>query len=170
MPAAALLDILALFQQNLVGDWENKPLPGGADGAGGPANPLSYNIMPLPETADPDGYILKNFRYHEKLHFNNADPTTTLAIAARAPNRGGTVNQDARAIFYEQQVKFAEGPQGPERRRPMATSCMLRTAPGCGCQGSFKGRVRIRPFRQAATIFLRRHKWSPNRFSSPPTS
>ncbi len=118
MPAAALLDILALFQQNLVGDWENKPLPGGADGAGGPANPLSYNIMPLPETADPDGYILKNFRYHEKLHFNNADPTTTLAIAARAPNRGGTVNQDARAIFYEQQVKFAEGPQGPRATSP----------------------------------------------------
>lgn len=118
MPALAPISILALFQQNLVGDWANVAFPGGPGGLGGPLNPLSYNIMPLPQTSDPDGYILKNFKYHEKLHFNNDNPTTTLAIAARAPNRGGQVNQDARAIFYEQQVKFAEGPQGPRAGSP----------------------------------------------------
>ncbi len=118
MPAAAPIGILALFQQNLVGNWENRPFPGAPDQQGGPLNPLSYNIMPLPQTSDPDGYILKNFKYHEKLHFNNADTANTLAIAARAPNRGGAVNQDARAMFYEQQVKFAEGPQGPRAGSP----------------------------------------------------
>jgi hypothetical protein len=61
--------------------------------------------MPLPEPADPDGYILKNFKYYEFINFND-----TLAVAAEAPNRGGLVSQNARALFYEQQVNFAEGP------------------------------------------------------------
>lgn len=112
MPSAAPINILAQFQQQLVGNWKNLDFGTDANGnpVGGDENPLSYNTMPLPETADPDGYILKNFKYHERLHFNNDQPATTLAIAARAPNRGGLVNQDARALFYEQQVQFAEGP------------------------------------------------------------
>ena len=112
MPTLAPIEILAEFQQELVGNWRN--LEFGEDAHGGPVggeeNPLSYNIMPLPQTSDPDGYILKNFKFHEKLRFNNDRVATTLTVAARAPNRGGQVNQDARALFYEQQVMFAEGP------------------------------------------------------------
>lgn len=112
MPALAPINILAEFQQELVGDWKNLDFGHDDHGVpvGGDENPLSYNIMPLPETSDPDGYILKNFKYHERLHFNNDQTANTLAVAARAPNRGGQVNQDARALFYEQQVMFAEGP------------------------------------------------------------
>lgn len=112
MPACAPINILAEFQQQLVGDWKNQDFGKNAKGksVGGENNPLSYNIMPLPQTSDPDGYILKNFKYHERLHFNNDNEVTTLAVAARAPNRGGQVNQDVRALFYEQQVMFAEGP------------------------------------------------------------
>jgi hypothetical protein len=120
MPACAPIDILTQFQQNLVGDWKN--LDFGTDGdcnpVGGEANPLSYNIMPLPQVSDPDGYILKNFKYTERLHFNDNKDATTLAIAARAPNRAGRYNQEARALFYEQQVRFAEGPAGPQDGNP----------------------------------------------------
>jgi hypothetical protein len=69
--------------------------------------------MPLPQDSDPDGYILKNFKYTERLKFNDDKADTTLAIAAEAPNRGGDVSQNCRALFYEQQVRFSEGPQGP---------------------------------------------------------
>jgi hypothetical protein len=112
MPYLAPISNLADFQQQLVGNWQNMDFGNDADGnpVGGNQNPLSYNIMPLPETVDPDGYILKNFKFHEKLKFNDNNPDTTLAIAAEAPNRGGIVSQNARALFYEQQVKFAEGP------------------------------------------------------------
>lgn len=112
MPYAARIGILADFQQHLVGRWENRNFGSDEHGhpVGGPANPLSYNIMPLPQVSDPDGYILKNFKYYERLKFNNDDVDDTLAIAAEAPNRGGYVTQNARALFYEQQVKFAEGP------------------------------------------------------------
>jgi hypothetical protein len=121
MPSAAPIAILNFFQQQLIGNWANADFGKDSRGnpVGGPANPLSYNIMPLPQKNDldgvpnPNGYILKNFRYHERLHFNDDNAAVTLAISARAPNRGGEVNQDARVIFYEQQVKFAEGPQGP---------------------------------------------------------
>lgn len=115
MPGLAPVPSLAEFQQELCGDWSNQDFGNDENGnpVGGPLNPLSYNIMPLPQRSDGDGYILKNFKYNERLHFNNDEPEHTLAISARAPNRGGRVNQDARALFYEQQVKFAEGPQGP---------------------------------------------------------
>ena len=115
MPAAAPISILSPFQQQLIGNWKNADFGMDQNGkpVGGPENPLSYNVMPLPQTADPDGYILKNFKYTEELHFNDDQSFSTLAIAARAPNRGGQVNQDARAVFYEQQVRFGEGPQGP---------------------------------------------------------
>lgn len=112
MPYAAKVAILAEFQQQLVGEWENRDF--GTDGHGQPVgglkNPLSYNVMPLPQASDPDGYILKNFKYYERLKFNNDDDKNTLAIAAEAPNRSGLVTQNVRALFYEQQVKFAEGP------------------------------------------------------------
>ncbi|MGA7158784.1 MAG: heme-binding protein [Acidobacteriaceae bacterium] len=112
MPLPAPMSILAEFQQQLVGTWSNQDFGTDSKGkpAGGPENPLSYNIMPIPQTSDPDGYILKNFKYHERLKFNGTDATTTLAIAADAPNRGGLVSQNCRALFYEQQVMFAEGP------------------------------------------------------------
>lgn len=112
MPQQAPMSNLAEFQQMLVGSWSNQDFGTDSKGnpVGGPENPLSYNIMPIPQTNDPDGYILKNFKYHERLKFNNNDPKTTLAIAAEAPNRGGLVSQNCRAVFYEQQVMFAEGP------------------------------------------------------------
>jgi hypothetical protein len=62
--------------------------------------------MPLPENGN---YILKNFKYHERLKFNDGDDIHPLAIAAEAPNRGGLVSQNCRALFYERQVRFAEG-------------------------------------------------------------
>lgn len=124
MPYAAGIDILADFQQELVGNWKNEPFGPGQHGkpVGGDDDPLSYNIMPLPAVpnspADPDhdGYILKNFKYTERLRFNDGDPDKTLAIAAEAPNRGGLITQNSRALFYEQQVKFAEGPAGPAHK------------------------------------------------------
>jgi hypothetical protein len=86
--------------------------------------PLSYNVMPLPQVEPQKGYpcclgyILKNFSFTEELRFNGSnDPKdphydpNALAIAALAPNRGGRYTQDSHALFYEQQVKFAEGPQ-----------------------------------------------------------
>jgi hypothetical protein len=112
MPYAAPITILADFQQELVGTWHNHDIGNDEHGhaVGGEDNPLSYNIMPLPDVSDPDGYILKNFKYHERIRFNNDHADDTLAIAAEAPNRGGHVAQNSRALFYEQQVKFAEGP------------------------------------------------------------
>lgn len=115
MPYAASIPSLAEFQQKLVGCWENRPFGEDKNGnpVGGVDNPLSYNIMPLPEAAAPNKYILKNFKYTERLKFNDDRSAETLAIAAIAPNRGGLVSQNCRALFYEQQVRFAEGPQGP---------------------------------------------------------
>lgn len=112
MPYAAPIPSLAPFQQNLVGTWHNQNIGHDEHGhpVGGKDNPLSYNIMPLPQPSDPDGYILKNFKYHERIRFNNDDPVNTLAIAAEAPNRGGLVAQNVHALFYDQQVMFAEGP------------------------------------------------------------
>ncbi len=65
MPALAQIGILAPFQQQLVGNWKNLDFGKDAQGnpIGGDENPLSYNIMPLPQISDPDGYILKNFKY-----------------------------------------------------------------------------------------------------------
>lgn len=112
MPYRAKRNDLADFQNLLIGRWENMDFGTDKDGhpVGGKKNPLSYNIMPLPQTSDPDGYILKNFTYYETLKFNDDDPDKALAIAATAPNRGGRVVQNPRALFYEQQVRFAEGP------------------------------------------------------------
>lgn len=115
MPRMANCNDLADFQKELLGDsckpgkWQNENFPG--TNVGGQEKPLSYNIMPLPQEKRPDGsnnpsgFILKNFRYYEFLNFND-----TVAGMAVAPNRGGKVSQNVRALFYEQQVRFAEGP------------------------------------------------------------
>jgi len=118
MPSAANPNDLA-FQFELLGvsgqpgTWQNVDFGKDSKGnpVGGQKNPLSYNIMPLPQDKNPDGsdnpngFILKNFTYFEFLNFNDS-----IAVAAKAPNRGGLVAQNARALFYEQQVQFAEGP------------------------------------------------------------
>lgn len=95
----------------MIGTWKNQTFgqQHGKD-VGGQDNPLSYNVMPLPQESAPNGYILKNFTYYETIHFNDCNADTTLAIGAGAPNRGGHITQDCRVLFYEQQVRFAEGP------------------------------------------------------------
>lgn len=123
MPYPVKSEELAKFQQRLIGTWENDPalLDGG--------KPLSFNVMPLPQIApqpgrEPQkkygGFILKNFSFNERLRFNGTagkeDPPDqqdpdALAVVAGAPNRGGTYTQFAHALFYEQQVRFAEGPE-----------------------------------------------------------
>lgn len=109
MPYASDLADLAFFQQQLIGTWTNAGVPEGKDG-----KPLSYNVMPLPQVEPQNGYpcclgyILKNFTFTETIRFNNTD---AIAIPALAPNRGGRYTQNSRAIFYDQLVKFAEGPQ-----------------------------------------------------------
>jgi hypothetical protein len=84
-------NLLAEFQKELVGNWMNMAFGHDKDGmeVGGEDDPLSYNVMPLPETSDPDRYILKNFKYSERIKFNNENVNDTLVIAAKAPNRGG---------------------------------------------------------------------------------
>jgi len=111
MPSKAPIPGVTRFQRELIGCWKNLPF-GKCDGVevGGEDKPLSYNIMPIPDTSDENGYILKNFRYHERLHVNDDKQDATLAISACAPNRGGQITQIPHAIFYEQQVRFAEGP------------------------------------------------------------
>ncbi len=80
-------------------------------------------IEPQPKRKPPKGkyggFILKNFAFTERLRFNGTsgkeDPPDlqdeeALAVVAGAPNRGGTYTQFSHALFYEQQVRFAEGP------------------------------------------------------------
>lgn len=123
MPYASTGDDIALFQRLLIGTWKND---GSLEVDG---KPLSYNVMPLPQqdnqvTRPSDGteyggFILKNFTFTEKIRFNGSardgdlpeytDPRA-LAVIAGAPNRGGSFTQMAHAVFYDQQVRFAEGP------------------------------------------------------------
>ena len=105
MPTAAIPGGLAPFQTLLEGTWTNQVLPNAKNGEGSPANPLSYNVMPLPQT--PPNYILKNFTYFETIKFNS---DADIAIPATAPNRGDTNLQAPTALFYDQLVEFAEGP------------------------------------------------------------
>lgn len=121
MPSAIQRDNFAEFQQLLMGTWTNQAFPGSTQG--GTDDPLSYNIMPLPQqspspTGDKgySGFILKNFTYFETVRFNsNMDTTGEVALSVLAPNRDTTYQQDSRALFYSQQVHFAEGPgaKGP---------------------------------------------------------
>ena len=108
MPYASHVSDLAFFQQKLIGTWKNDGVPLGKDG-----KPLSYNVMPLPQVEPQKGYpcclgyILKNFTFTETIRFN--DPKA-ITIPALAPNRGGRYTQNSHALFYDQQVYFAEGP------------------------------------------------------------
>jgi hypothetical protein len=140
MPYAAKPSELAQFQCMLIGSWSNEyDKLSHADREklfqkrkdDGKTVPLSYNVMPLPQV-DPQtprnsadkygGFILKNFAFTETIRFNGAaksdDPAhndpAALAVIAGAPNRGGSYTQFAHAVFYDQQVKFAEGPADGE--------------------------------------------------------
>lgn len=106
MPYSGDIADFTEFQRQLVGTWENDDF--GPAHRGGPDTPYSYNIMPLPQDSAPEGYILKNFRYHETITFHGDDPDRAVAAAAKAPNRGGSITQNARAIFYDQQVRFTD--------------------------------------------------------------
>ncbi|MBF4472411.1 MULTISPECIES: heme-binding protein [Flavobacterium] len=75
---------------NFIGTWNS---PTGADAAG-------YNVMPLPQTDAPNGYITKNFPYFEEISFS--------AIAGGAPNREGQFTQSSGVLFYEQRVYIAD--------------------------------------------------------------
>ena len=127
MPMAVSASQLADFQCRLIGTWTNNEELSDPD-----RNvPLSFNVMPLPQIQDQPnrpsggdfgGFILKNFAFTETIRFNGSakpeDPPEhqdpdALAVVASAPNRGGSYTQSSHAIFYDQQVQFAEGPQGP---------------------------------------------------------
>ena len=85
------------------------PLPGSKSKQGGEDNPMSYNVMPLPQRTASEGHILKNFKYFETTIFHD-DDKNTIPVVAKAPNRGGGVTQNVLAVFYDQQVRFGEGP------------------------------------------------------------
>ncbi len=125
MPYAVPAEDLAEFQQRLIGTWQND------DELTHEGMPLSFNVMPLPQLEEQPrkaqqggthygGFVLKNFAFTETIRFNGTsgkeDPANqqdpgAVAVVAGAPNRGGRYTQFAHAVFYEQQVRFAEGPQ-----------------------------------------------------------
>jgi hypothetical protein len=88
---------------------------------------LEYPELPPAPAENPiidpgyGGFVLKNFTFTETIRFNGANLTdnpmhrdpAALAIIAGAPNRGGGYTQFSHAVFYDQQVRFAEGPEGP---------------------------------------------------------
>ncbi len=120
MPYVVTSNELAKFQQSLIGTWQTATDLNEGD------KPLSFNVMPLPQVPPPagrsnayGGFILKNFAFAETLRFNGtagkADPPDqqdpgAVAVTAGAPNRSGEYSQIAHALFYEQQVRFVEGP------------------------------------------------------------
>ncbi len=79
-----------------------------------------------PKSGAYGGFILKNFAFRERS--GSTGPTTrktpldqdpeAVAVVAGAPNRGGTYTQFAHSVFYEQQVRFAEGPEDGKDRPP----------------------------------------------------
>lgn len=125
MPKAIPASKLPLFQCLLIGTWANDNELRDKEG-----RPLSFNVMPLPQVEQPPdrtmpvgvqygGFILKNFAFCETIRFNGSNQKTdppqhqdpeALAVVASAPNRGGTYTQTSQAVFYDQQVMFAEGP------------------------------------------------------------
>lgn len=126
---------LALFQSLLIGTWKNAPPLIYTDPVAKRTVPLSYNVMPLPQVLPPasrpapgyGGFILKNFTFTETIRFNGCVKKglpaqyvdqEALAVSASAPNRGGTYTQLSRALFYAQQIRFAEGPEGPRPASP----------------------------------------------------
>lgn len=109
MPHKAEVAGLASFQQQLIGTWTNQNLPD--TGKGDRKNPYSYNVTPLPQRSPQQGsdlgYILKNFKYYEKIVFYSPDD---VLGPVGAPNRGGKYQQHPYAVFYGKQARFAEGP------------------------------------------------------------
>jgi hypothetical protein len=110
MPQKAHVAGLASFQQQLIGTWTNQNLPG--TGKGDRNDPYSYNVTPLPQDSSHNdrrnpGYVLKNFKYYEKIVFHG--PEDVLGPVG-APNRGGKYQQHPYALFYDKQIRFAEGP------------------------------------------------------------
>jgi hypothetical protein len=109
MPRKAEPAELSIFQQKLIGTWTNQNLPG--TNKGDPNHPYSYNVMVLPQKSPQDGtnlgYILKNFTYYETIEFKGPG---AVARPVSAPNRGGEYQQTPYALFYDQQIRFAEGP------------------------------------------------------------
>lgn len=110
MPRQAQPAELSIFQQELIGTWTNQNLPGTSKGD--KTSPYSYNAMVLPQNSPQSptqslGYILKNFTYYETTRFNGPD---AVAVPGAAPNRGGDYQQTPFVLFYDQQVRFAEGP------------------------------------------------------------
>ncbi|WP_338847380.1 heme-binding protein [Massilia sp. W12] len=83
------------YLNDFIGTW-NSPTGTAATG---------FNVMPLPQTTAPGGYILKNFPYYEEITFS--------PIAGGAPNRAGSFTQSSGVLFYEQRVFFAPGPGVP---------------------------------------------------------
>jgi hypothetical protein len=104
MPVAAIPGGLNQFQNLLQGTWANQALPNAMHGEGSTSNPLSYCVMPLPQAPS---FILKNFTLYENVRFED---NSAIALPATAPNRGNESLQVPTALFYEQQVFFAEGP------------------------------------------------------------
>lgn len=111
MPVAAIPHSLAEFQVHLIGTWSNASLTDDPNGPGSEQDPLSYNVMPLPQHAPQDGqdtgYILKNSTYYETITFDGDD---AVAIPTTALNRGFTTLQVPTALYYRQHVMFAQGP------------------------------------------------------------
>lgn len=109
MPREADPAELSIFQQKLIGTWANRNLPG--VNQGDEHSPYSYNVMPLPQKSPQEGrdlgYILKNFRYYETIAFQGPG---AVAGPVSAPNRGGAYQQTPYGLFYDQQIRFAEGP------------------------------------------------------------
>lgn len=109
MPRKAEPAELSIFQRKLIGTWTNQNLPG--TNKGDKNSPYSYNVMPLPQQSPQQGtdlgYILKNFKYYETIVFNGPE---AVASPAAAPNRGGAYQQTPYVLFYDQQIRFAEGP------------------------------------------------------------
>jgi len=79
-----------------------------------------YNVMPLPQTTAPDGYITKNFPYYEEITF--------APIAGSAPNRSGNFTQTSGVLFYEQRVFIANNPAPPNA--PSAQDTLIHAENG----------------------------------------
>jgi hypothetical protein len=109
MPIAAIAGGLNAFQNHLIGTWSNQALPNATEMEGSTANPLSYNVMPLPQTTGGvEGFILKNSTIYEVVKFNSI---SDIDLPTTAANRGEGLLQTPTALYYEQQVFFGAGPK-----------------------------------------------------------
>lgn len=82
----------------LVGNWHSLP---GAAATGSntmPVPAVTPKVMPVPPADIKDGYQMLNTEYFEQM--------TISALPGTAANRGGTFEQVASPLFYEQRVYF----------------------------------------------------------------